>query len=131
LPVYFPGAFVPRGRLEQGPRKYDLVQLIHQALLDRPDLVALRHTRDDADSNVSLAKTEKIPDVACRDRWVLLGEVSPLNESSVWLSDCPDMLRADLSNKRSLSMGSSTRTHTNNTSGYRFASSQQRLSSRH
>jgi outer membrane protein, heavy metal efflux system len=68
-------SFVPRGRLQQDVRKYDLPFLINQALRERPDLVALRHTRDAAESNISLAKTEKIPDVDVGINYTQNGQV--------------------------------------------------------
>lgn len=56
-------SFSVRGRLEQADRSYDLAKLIDQALANRPDLVALRHSRDAAQSAVVLAKRQIIPDV--------------------------------------------------------------------
>jgi outer membrane protein, heavy metal efflux system len=54
--------FILRGKLELEPRSFDLSQLIENALQTRPDLVALRHARDGAQSGVHLAKANRIPD---------------------------------------------------------------------
>jgi len=54
--------FILRGKLELEPRTFDLSQLIENALQNRPDLVALRHARDGAQSGVHLAKANRIPD---------------------------------------------------------------------
>lgn len=54
---------VPRGELARAPRDYDLSQLLAQCLAQRPDLVALRHTRDAAQSNVIATKRDRVPDV--------------------------------------------------------------------
>lgn len=56
-------SFIVHGRLEQSDRDYDLTKLIDQALVNRPDLVALRHARDAARSAVVLAKRQIIPDI--------------------------------------------------------------------
>lgn len=55
--------FIVKGHLEQSARSYDLGALISQALVNRPDLVALRHSRDAAQSSLMLAKRQIIPDV--------------------------------------------------------------------
>jgi cobalt-zinc-cadmium efflux system outer membrane protein len=55
--------FTVVGSLEQSPRKVDLTRLIDTALKQRADLVALRHTRDAAESSLHLAKASRIPDV--------------------------------------------------------------------
>lgn len=55
--------FTVTGSLEQNPRKVDLATLIDTALKQRSDLVALRHTRDAAESSLHLAKASRIPDV--------------------------------------------------------------------
>jgi len=54
--------FILRGKLEIEPRTFELSQLIENALQNRPDLVALRHARDGAQSGVRLAKANRIPD---------------------------------------------------------------------
>jgi cobalt-zinc-cadmium efflux system outer membrane protein len=54
--------FILLGKLELEPRTFDLSQLIENALQNRPDLVALRHARDGAQSGVHLAKANRIPD---------------------------------------------------------------------
>jgi cobalt-zinc-cadmium efflux system outer membrane protein len=55
--------FILRGQLELEPQIFDLSQLIANALQYRPDLVALRHARDSAQSGVRLAKASRAPDV--------------------------------------------------------------------
>jgi len=55
--------FILRGNLEFEPPTRDLTQMIAQALQHRPDLVALRHVRDSAQSGVRLAKASRAPDV--------------------------------------------------------------------
>jgi len=55
--------FVLRGRLELKPRTFDPSQLIARALLNRPDLIALRHARDSAISGIHFAKASRVPDV--------------------------------------------------------------------
>jgi cobalt-zinc-cadmium efflux system outer membrane protein len=55
--------FILRGNLELEPPTCGLTQMIAQALQHRPDLVALRHARDSAQSGVQLAKASRAPDV--------------------------------------------------------------------
>lgn len=55
--------FILRGKLELEPRTFDVDRLLGHALQDRPDLIALRHTRDSAKSGVRLARANRIPDV--------------------------------------------------------------------
>jgi len=55
--------FVLRGKLELGPRSFDLEQLVADALQNRPDLVAMRHARDGAQSGVRVARANRVPDV--------------------------------------------------------------------
>jgi cobalt-zinc-cadmium efflux system outer membrane protein len=55
--------FVLRGKLEFESRKYELSELVVAALQNRPDLVALRHARDSAQSGVHLAKASRAPDI--------------------------------------------------------------------
>jgi cobalt-zinc-cadmium efflux system outer membrane protein len=59
--------FILRGNLEalaggRQVRDFDLGRLVEIALQNRPDLVALRHTRDSAQSSVGLAKASRAPD---------------------------------------------------------------------
>jgi cobalt-zinc-cadmium efflux system outer membrane protein len=54
---------VPHGQLELKPHPLELSQLLVNALLNRPDLVALRHTRDSAVSGIDFAKASRMPDV--------------------------------------------------------------------
>jgi cobalt-zinc-cadmium efflux system outer membrane protein len=55
--------FLLRGKLELEPRRFDLGQLLTSALLNRPDLIALRHARDSAQSGLRLAQANRMPDV--------------------------------------------------------------------
>ncbi len=55
--------FVVRGELKQVPRDYQLPGLIAESLQKRADLVALRHSRDSAQSGLKMAKAAVIPDV--------------------------------------------------------------------
>jgi cobalt-zinc-cadmium efflux system outer membrane protein len=55
--------FLLRGGLERETNSFELGQLIAQALEKRPDLVALRHARDSAQSSVRLARSSRAPDV--------------------------------------------------------------------
>ena len=56
-------AFIVTGELAQAPRDYDLKNMVAESLKKRPDLVALRHGRDSAQSGVEVAKAARIPDV--------------------------------------------------------------------
>ena len=55
--------FIVRGKLELEPRSFDETQLLARALQERPDLIALRHARDGAQSSIRLAKASRVPDV--------------------------------------------------------------------
>lgn len=55
--------FIVSGDLKQQPRDYNLAGMIGESLKKRPDLVALRHGRDAAQSGVELAKASRIPDL--------------------------------------------------------------------
>ena len=48
-----------RGKLELEPRSFELAQLLANALQERPDLIALRHARDGAQSGIRLAKASR------------------------------------------------------------------------
>ena len=54
---------LPIGKLEQPRHPFDLATLVPAALTNRADLLALRHARDAAQSNIKLAKASRIPDV--------------------------------------------------------------------
>lgn len=54
---------IPHGKLELGPRTLELSQLLVNALLNRPDLIALRHARDGAISGIEFARANRVPDV--------------------------------------------------------------------
>lgn len=51
------------GSLQQPSKIYDLRQLVAQMLADRADLMALRHARDAAGAEISLAKASRFPDL--------------------------------------------------------------------
>lgn len=51
------------GMLQQPVRRYELEKLLTQMLAERADLVALRHARDAAEAEISLAKAGRVPDV--------------------------------------------------------------------
>src|SRR5262249_4364738 len=51
------------GALARPLPAHDLSAAIVDALETRPDLIALRHARDAADSGVSLAKSARLPDI--------------------------------------------------------------------
>ena len=55
--------FLLQGRLEVAPRQFELSELMVNALQNRPDLVALRHARDSAQSGIRLARASRVPDV--------------------------------------------------------------------
>lgn len=55
--------FIVRGKLDLEARSFDPAQLLANALRERPDLIALRHARDSAQSAVRLAKAGRLPDV--------------------------------------------------------------------
>lgn len=60
---------IPKGNLEMPARDFDLSSLVATALKNRPDLVALRRTRDAAQSNISLEKANRIPSVDVGGGW--------------------------------------------------------------
>jgi cobalt-zinc-cadmium efflux system outer membrane protein len=55
--------FILLGKLELPSETFDLSNLVATALRDRPDLTALRHARDSAQSGVRFAKASRAPDV--------------------------------------------------------------------
>jgi cobalt-zinc-cadmium efflux system outer membrane protein len=55
--------FIVSGDLKQPARDYRIDDMIQEALTKRVDLIALRYSRDAADSGVELAKASRIPDV--------------------------------------------------------------------
>jgi len=67
---------IPRGSLEVPARQFDLPQLLTDALEKRPDLVALRHTRDAARTGIELAEAQRIPDVDVGLAWTHNGPVA-------------------------------------------------------
>ena len=60
---------IPKGNLEIPTRDFDLSSLLAEALRNRSDLIALRHTREAAQSNVSVEKANRVPDVDVGGGW--------------------------------------------------------------
>lgn len=60
---------VPKGNLEIAARDFDLSRLLSDALKNRSDLIALRHARDAAQSNVRLEKANRVPNVDVGPSW--------------------------------------------------------------
>jgi cobalt-zinc-cadmium efflux system outer membrane protein len=60
---------IPKGNLEIPIRDFDLSILLAEALKNRTDLVALRHERDAAQSNVRLEKANRVPNVDVGGDW--------------------------------------------------------------
>ncbi len=55
--------FILHGKLEIEPQTFALPRLLSNALQNRQDLIALRHTRDSAQSGVRFAKASRVPDL--------------------------------------------------------------------
>jgi cobalt-zinc-cadmium efflux system outer membrane protein len=60
---------IARGKLELPAHQFDLSQLLADALRNRPDLVALRHTHDAAQSKINEEKANRIPNVDVGAGW--------------------------------------------------------------
>src|SRR4029077_6699987 len=60
---------MPKGNLEIPAREFDLSTLLAEALKNRADLIALRHTRDAAQSGVHLEKANRVPNVDIGGDW--------------------------------------------------------------
>jgi outer membrane protein TolC len=60
---------VPQGNLGLSARDFDLHSLLAGALRRRPDLIALRHARDSAQTGVRLEKANRVPDVDVGAGW--------------------------------------------------------------
>jgi cobalt-zinc-cadmium efflux system outer membrane protein len=56
-------SFILRGSLDLEPRTFNMGELIANALENRPDLIALRHSRDSTQSVIRLAKANRVPDL--------------------------------------------------------------------
>jgi cobalt-zinc-cadmium efflux system outer membrane protein len=54
---------IPVGALDIRARQFNLPRLLAEMVSKRPDLIALRHLRDAAQSNIQLEKANRIPDV--------------------------------------------------------------------
>jgi cobalt-zinc-cadmium efflux system outer membrane protein len=61
---------IPQGSLELPARDFHLSQLLTGARERRPDLVALRHARDAAQSGIKLAKAQRVPDLDVGVGWI-------------------------------------------------------------
>ena len=60
---------VAKGNLEQPPREFDVTGLLTHALQERPDLVALRRTRDAAQSKTLEEKANRVPNLDVGVNW--------------------------------------------------------------
>jgi cobalt-zinc-cadmium efflux system outer membrane protein len=60
---------LPKGNLEIPSRDYELQKLIVEALQNRSDLIALRHTRDAAQSKIREETANRVPDVDIGPAW--------------------------------------------------------------
>lgn len=60
---------IAKGELELRPRTYDISLLIRDALQHRPDLLALRHTRDALQAKTSEEKANRIPNLDFGPSW--------------------------------------------------------------
>lgn len=60
---------VPKGNLEIARRDFDISKLLTEALKNRSDLIALRHTRDAAQSNLRLEKANRVPNLDVGPTW--------------------------------------------------------------
>ena len=59
----------PKGNLDLPARDFEVSQLLAEALKKRPDLVALRHARDAAQSKIRQEKANRIPNVDVGPSW--------------------------------------------------------------
>ena len=60
---------IPKGNLGIPARDFDVAALLAGALKNRADLVALRHARDAAQSNVRLEKANRVPNMDVGPSW--------------------------------------------------------------
>ncbi|HZR19538.1 MAG TPA: TolC family protein, partial [Verrucomicrobiae bacterium] len=60
---------IAKGNLEQPPREFDVSHLVTRALEERPDLVALRHARDAAQTRTHEEKANRIPNLDIGVDW--------------------------------------------------------------
>jgi cobalt-zinc-cadmium efflux system outer membrane protein len=60
---------IPKGELAVQPRAYDVSTLIRDALQHRPDLLALRHSRDALEAKTSQEKANRIPNLDLGPSW--------------------------------------------------------------
>jgi len=61
---------VAKGNLEQPPHEFDVPGLLARALQDRPDLVALRHERDAAQTKTLEEKANRVPNLDVGVNWM-------------------------------------------------------------
>jgi cobalt-zinc-cadmium efflux system outer membrane protein len=60
---------IAKGSLDLPTREFEISQVMTEALQHRPDLIALRHTRDAADSKVREEKANRVPNVDVGPNW--------------------------------------------------------------
>jgi cobalt-zinc-cadmium efflux system outer membrane protein len=60
---------VPKGNLEIARREFEISKLLTEALKNRSDLIALRHTRDATQSNLRLEKANRVPNLDVGPTW--------------------------------------------------------------
>ncbi len=59
----------PVGSLDVSPQSTDLFKLLSSAIRNRPDLIAMRHSRDAAVANINLEKAKRVPDLNVGVGW--------------------------------------------------------------
>jgi len=69
-PQYSSIHWYPVGTLDVTPQSTGFVKVLTSAILNRPDLVALRHLRDAALANINLEKAKRVPDVNIGVGWI-------------------------------------------------------------
>jgi outer membrane protein, heavy metal efflux system len=69
-PQYASTRWYPVGTLDVTPQSSGFVKELTHAILNRPDLVALRHLRDAALANINLEKAKRVPDVNIGLGWI-------------------------------------------------------------
>jgi cobalt-zinc-cadmium efflux system outer membrane protein len=62
-------SLIPKGNLEISARGFDLSKLLADALKNRPDLIALRHTRDAAQSKIRQEEANRVSNVDVGPSW--------------------------------------------------------------
>jgi cobalt-zinc-cadmium efflux system outer membrane protein len=69
-PQYSSTHWYPVGTLDVTTQSTGFVKELTSAILNRPDLVALRHLRDAALANINLEKAKRVPDVNVGFGWI-------------------------------------------------------------